>query len=168
MSRFKKGRGNKKTPSKGGKKTFEPDPHDIEIFQTFQLLKEEVEKPDANIYDPDEFYEFPIISVEWLKKLEDHTQGLGPYPEEVVNDDLLDENKHNGHDKVFRWGQKRKHYNCILKSKLKFKKDYVICPEAAWQTIKENYPSTEIYRKFYVEKNSFHQMSVDYESVWDC
>jgi hypothetical protein len=165
MSRFKKGKGGKKSPVKGGKKSFDPDPHEIEIFQTFQLLREDIEKPDLNVYDPDDFYEFPIISVEWLKKLEEHTKGLEPYPEETVNEDLLEESKHNGVDKVFRWGSKRKQYNSILKSKLKFKKDYTICPEAAWQIIKENYPSIEIYRKFYVEKNSFHQMSVDYESV---
>lgn len=165
MSRFKKSKGNKKGPTKGGKKSFEPDPQEVEIYQTIELLREQVEKPDPNYYDSDDFYDFPIISVEWLKKLEEHTKGLAPYPEEVVNEDLLDEAKHNDHDKIFRWGPKRKHYNHILKSKLKFKKDYVICPEAAWQMIRENFQSIEIYRKFFIEKTSFQQLAVDYETV---
>jgi hypothetical protein len=165
MSRFKKGKGTKKSPNKGGKKTFDPDTQEVELFQTYELLRDQVDKPDPNYYDSEEYYDFPIISVEWLKKLEDHTKGLAPYPEEVVNEDLLDEAKHNGHDRIFVWGQRRKHYNSILKSKLKYKKDYVICPEAAWTMIKESFPSIDITRKFYIEKNSFHQVSVDYDTV---
>lgn len=165
MSRFKKGKGNKKAPAKGGKKSFDPDPQEVELFQTFELLREQVEKPDPNYYDPEEYYDFPIISVEWLKKLEEHTKGLAPYPEETVNQDLLDESKHNGHDRVFTWGPKRKHYNHVLKSKLKYKKDYVICPEAVWTMVKDGFPSIEIFRKFYLDKTSFQQVSIDYETV---
>lgn len=145
---------------------YDPDPQEVELFQTIKIMSEQFEKPDTELYDPDEFYFFPIISVNWLKRLEAHTEGLEPYPEGIVNSDLLDEDRHNDRDKVFIWGSKRKHYSKILKPKLKFKKDYVICPEAAWDMIRESFASVEIWRKFYVEKNSFHQLHVDFDLVF--
>lgn len=165
MSRVKRGKGKQRSPVKNSRKEFEPDAQEVELFQTIKLLSEEVDKPDPTVYDPDEYYAFPVVSVDFLKKLEAHTNGLEPYPEVVVNQDLLNEDKHNDRQKVFVWGSKRNHYNKILKSKAKYKKDYVICPDAAWEMIKSSFQAITIWKKFFIEKNAFHQLSVDYETV---
>lgn len=165
MSRLKRGKGKQRSPANPGRKDFEPDSQEVELFQTIKLLSEQVDKPDPNVYDPEDYYLFPVISTAFLKHLDAHTQGLEQYPEGIVNEDLLDLEKHNNRQKVFAWGSKRKHYNKILRAKAKYKKDYVICPEAAWQMIKGSFQAIDVWRRFYVEKHSFQQAWIDYETV---
>ena len=129
------------------------------------MLSEETDKPDLNYFNKDDLYEFRILSADWIKKLEDHTKGLGPLPSEIVNSDLLDEDKHNPDTRVFEWGSKRKHYNSILKKKTRFKKDFVICPDAVWQMISETHSTHEIVRKFYIENEHFVYYNLDFDTV---
>jgi hypothetical protein len=165
MSRARRGKGKGKPTGRGGgnKQSYEADEQDVEVFNTFKMLSEQFDNPDPSTYDPSELYDFPIISTEWLKKLEAHVKGEGPLPTERVNEDLLDEDKHNDQDRVFEWGKKRGHYNCILKKKIKFNKDYVLCPDAVWSMIKETHNAVTIIRRFYVDNKRFVQCGTDYE-----
>ena len=163
MSR-KRGRGKVRQP-RGQKNTFDPDEQDVELFNTYKLLSEQFDHPDPLTYATDEYYEFPILSTEWLKKLEAHTKGQGPLPTEKINQDLLDEDKLDDQTRVFEWGKKRAHYNHILKKKLRFKKDYVICPEPVWDMLKEIFDHVQIVRKFCIEKQHFVCAPFDLETV---
>lgn len=131
------------------------------------MLNEVADDPNQYQESEDNIHESLIISKQWTAKMEEHIRGKGPFPEEVVNRDLLDEQRHNKKDRVFQWGSKRKHYNTILRKNLKYKRDYLICSQASWETLTESgfFEVCEIKKKFKAEKKSFSPVNLDYDLV---
>lgn len=165
MSRVKRGKGKPKGGSRAHGNTFEADENVKMVFSNFMMINENSDIADLTMYNEDDYHEFFILSCEWIRAMEDHVKGKGPYPAEPANSNLLDESRHNENDRVFKWGSKRAHYNHILRSKLKFKKDYVICNPAAWEYLIEEVQVVPIKRKFSIEKSAFHAVSMDFEVV---
>src|SRR3990167_266749 len=135
-----KNRGRGGNPKGSGRKQFEADEHDVEVFQTFELLNENSDIPQAEQLDSDDHYfDLRIISLDWIRQMENHVKGEGPLPTDAVNSDLLDTDWYTPNSKLFKWGKSKKIYNQILKKKAKFRKEFTICSESAWEMIRENY-----------------------------
>lgn len=161
-----KNRGRGGNAKGGGRKLHEAEEHDIEVFQTFELLNENSDLPQQeHLQSEDDYFELRIISTEWLKKMEAHIKGEGPLPTERINEDLLDDDWCTPDSKMFRWGKSKRIYNHILKKKAKFRKEFTICSENAWEMIQENYDTIEIFRRFYIDKGKFFLSNIDFQTV---
>jgi hypothetical protein len=161
-----KNRGRGGNPKGSGRRQFEADDHDIEVFKTFELLNENSDIPQQDELDSEEdHFDLRIVSLDWIKQMECHMKGEGPLPIDAVNSDLLDTDWHTPDSKMLRWGKSKKIYNHILKKKAKFRKDFAICSDSAWEMIQENYEVVEIFRRFYIDKGKYFCTNIDFQTV---
>lgn len=164
MSKFKKGKGKPRAGARQDKKKYHVEAEIAEVFGNFKLINENWNAPDP-LLDEDDIFEYAIISKDWITKMETHCEGNGPFPKGTINKDLLDPEWHNSEEKILHWGKSRRSFNHILHKKAKFKKDYIICNEVAWEILEENFETIRIVRKFYIERNAYHLNMVVYDYV---
>jgi hypothetical protein len=148
-----------------GKRKVEASDEDIELYETFKMLNEQADQPDPGFYNEEDNYDFPVLSVRWWKDFEAHIKDGEPFPSGTINEDILDSHIHNRDSVTYKWGEERLHYNQVLKRKMKFRKDYFICTEAAWETLRDSLESHQVVRRFYLTDKGWSQCNPDYETV---
>lgn len=95
-------------------------------------------------------YKCYVLSKDWFNAWKNHKKFKSPLLNDKVNTDLLHSNPYNYPKQNLSKG-----YELILHNDLEAEVNYMLVTKKAWEIIQQNFPSHQIFKRFYLNFDGY-------------